>query len=196
MSETLHLAERTEQINNRLVICLIDGEHYPPVTKSALRELQNTGADIVGLIFLGGTEKVENPMEELASEDDSYQIYSGDDSIETVLQNIHRAAEELTPDIAIDLSDEPVVDYRERFRIISHLLIEEIEYLNADTTFSPPTFEDVLEKPSLGIIGTGKRVGKTAVSVSVSRYLKEQGGDPGCHGYGQRRTGRTGSDHA
>jgi cyclic 2,3-diphosphoglycerate synthetase len=178
MSETLHLAERTEQIKNRRIICLIDGEHYPPVTKSALRELQNTGADIVGLIFLGGTEKVENPMDELASDDDSYQIYSGDDSIETVLQNIHRAAEEQKPEIAIDLSDEPVVDYRERFRIISHLLIEEIGYINADTSFSPPTFEDVLEKPSLGIIGTGKRVGKTAVSVSVSRYLKEQGVTP------------------
>ncbi len=175
MTATLHLQTRLDQFKGRRAICLIDGEHYPPVTKSALKALHENDTKVAALIFLGGTEKVENPLQELAAEGDDYTIYTSDSSIDSVLENINTAANEHQPEIAIDLSDEPVVDYRDRFRIISHLLIENIAYLNADTAFWPPTFEDVLEKPGIGIIGTGKRVGKTAVSVSVSRYLKSQG---------------------
>ncbi|MDI6799586.1 MAG: 2,3-diphosphoglycerate synthetase [Actinomycetota bacterium] len=44
-------------------------------------------------------------------------------------------------------------------------------YLGADFRFDPPNFHDILEKPSISIIGTGKRVGKTAVSAYVCRVL-------------------------
>jgi cyclic 2,3-diphosphoglycerate synthetase len=46
-------------------------------------------------------------------------------------------------------------------------------------SFRPgPPEEKLLTKPSLSIIGTGKRVGKTAVGVSVARLLNREGHDP------------------
>lgn len=59
-------------------------------------------------------------------------------------------------DIVMDLSDEPVVDYTKRFRIASIVLKEGAVYQGADFKFEPLTEYDVLEKPSIKIIGTGK----------------------------------------
>ncbi|MBC7121520.1 MAG: 2,3-diphosphoglycerate synthetase, partial [Candidatus Methanosuratus sp.] len=39
------------------VVALVDGEHYPAVTKSALEELDREH-DVVCAVFLGGTEKI------------------------------------------------------------------------------------------------------------------------------------------
>ncbi|MBE0446518.1 MAG: 2,3-diphosphoglycerate synthetase [Actinobacteria bacterium] len=89
------------------------------------------------------------------------------------------AIDRFKPEMVVDLSDEPVIGYAERFFYASHVLTKGIPYIGADFWFYPPAFQDVLEKPSLGVIGTGKRVGKTALAGFICRRLDEEGFRPG-----------------
>ena len=153
-------------------MALIDGEHYPPVIESALDEINRRDDEIVAVVFLGGTEKVRenNAYSELG-----YPIVQD----KNYLAAIERAVDQYKPDEVIDLSDEPVVGYRERFEIASLVLSLGLRYVGADFEFRPPTFNKISNKPSMAIIGTGKRVGKTAVSAYASRELKKNGFNPG-----------------
>ncbi len=165
-------------IKGKKLFCLVDGEHYPPVTKWAVGELQKSGGKVVGLLFVGGTEKVKNAVEELKSSQDKYKIYMGGASFQATLQILNKAVKETGCEIVIDLSDEPIIDYDERFRIACLLLYKDLIYMGADFKFIPPAGSRILKKPSLSIIGTGKRVGKTAVSVTIARLLHRNGFDP------------------
>ena len=165
-------------IKGKKLFCLVDGEHYPPVTKWTLTELGKSGGVVRGILFIGGTEKVENAVEELKSSQDGYRIYMGGNSLKDTLRFLQKTVKELEIDAVVDLSDEPVVDYDDRFRIASHLLFESVSYIGADFKFVPPLRKKILKKPSLSIIGTAKRVGKTAVSVTIARLLDKQGFDP------------------
>ena len=43
----------------RRMVCLVDGEHYIPVTKAALDTLDSLEHnEVVAVIFIGGTEKL------------------------------------------------------------------------------------------------------------------------------------------
>jgi cyclic 2,3-diphosphoglycerate synthetase len=50
------------------------------------------------------------------------------------------------------------------------VLAEGIPYVGSDFRFDPPRFHP-FERPSLAVIGTGKRVGKTAVTGYIARLL-------------------------
>ena len=80
------------------------------------------------------------------------------------------ALDEVEAEIVVDLSDEPVLAPRERFLWASRALALGLPYAGADFRFDPPPFHPV-PFPSLAVIGTGKRVGKTAVAVHVARLL-------------------------
>jgi cyclic 2,3-diphosphoglycerate synthetase len=67
-------------------------------------------------------------------------------------------------DVAVDLTDE------RRPELVAAFLAAGIPYVGADFRFDPPPFHP-FELPSLAVIGTGKRVGKTAVSTHVARLL-------------------------
>ena len=41
------------------VIVLVDGEHYPPVTRWAIEAARERGHDVVGALFVGGSEKLQ-----------------------------------------------------------------------------------------------------------------------------------------
>jgi len=176
--------ERTIHINSgfqkmlfeKKILCLVDGQHYPPVTKNALDELRRSGAEIKALIFLGGTEKVKNAVEELGEAD--IEVFVNEGKKELPLETTRKAISKYGIEIVVDLSDEPVVDYQDRFELASSALQKEASYMGADFFFSPPNELEVLEKPSLSIIGTGKRVGKTGVSVSIARTLKKRKQEP------------------
>lgn len=86
--------------------------------------------------------------------------------------------EAFTPDWIVDLSDEPIVGYKERFRFASLVLSRGASYAGADFEFRAPVFQNIVKKPSVSIIGTGKRVGKTAVSAYFARELKQAGFAP------------------
>jgi cyclic 2,3-diphosphoglycerate synthetase len=72
-----------------------------------------------------------------------------------------------------------VIGYRERMRIASLVLRAGARYVGSDFEFRPPELRAVSIKPSLAVIGTGKRVGKTAISGYLARLLAREGFDPG-----------------
>ena len=41
------------------VIVLVDGEHYPPVTRWGIETARARGHDVVGALFVGGSEKLQ-----------------------------------------------------------------------------------------------------------------------------------------
>ena len=149
---------------------LIDGEHYPPVVLDAMRAVEeNLGAEGVAAAFLGGTEKLKEGT------DYGLPLVHGDDPVSAVAN----ALGEHDVDVVADLSDEPVIGYRERMRIASLALAAGARYVGSDFELRPPELRDVSTKPSLAVVGTGKRVGKTAVSGYLARLLAREGFDPG-----------------
>ena len=126
-------------------VALVDGEHYAPVVRDALAALPY---DWVGAILVGGTEKLRDGAD--------YGVPLVDDF----------AGAELI----VDLSDEPVLGPAERFRWVSRALAAGLPYVGADFRIDPPDIEPI-ELPSIAVIGTGKRVGKTAVTAHLARLL-------------------------
>ena len=78
----------------------------------------------------------------------------------------------------MDLSDEQILDYPKRFKIACKVLNEGISYEGPDFKFEPTSQYDIMKKPSITILGTGKRIGKTAVSGFVSRLIDKNGYEP------------------
>jgi cyclic 2,3-diphosphoglycerate synthase len=136
----------------RRAIAIIDGEHYPPVVRAALDELDDL---VVAAVLVGGTEK-------LRGDDAGYGV--------PLEPTVEAAVERHEPEVVLDLSDEPVLGPRERLALASRVLALGLPYEGADFRFDPPRSEPV-EVPTLAVIGTGKRVGKTAVTGHVARLL-------------------------
>jgi len=150
---------------------LIDGEHYPPVVLDAMRSVEETfGVRGVAAVFLGGTEKIKDDA------DYGLPLVKGADPVSAVSKAL---AEYPDTDQVVDLSDEPVIGYRERMRIASVVLAAGARYRGSDFDLRPPDLRPVSTKPSLAVIGTGKRVGKTAISGYLARLLAREGFDPG-----------------
>ena len=151
------------------IVALIDGEHYPPVVRAALAELEREH-DVVAVAFMGGTEKVD-----MSVGDATYGVPAVfHDTAEGALAD---ALDRFAPDAVVDLSDEPVVTAPMRFRLAGIAIARGVEYRGADFRFSPPKRVGITATPALGIIGTGKRVGKTAISAYVARRLTASGLD-------------------
>ena len=149
---------------------LIDGEHYPPVVLDAMQSVQQSlDAQGVAAAFLGGTEKIREGV------DYGVPLVEGRDPVSAV----ENALAEYEIDVVVDLSDEPVVGYKERMKIASLALNARARYLGSDFELKPPDLRPVSTKPSMAVIGTGKRVGKTAISGYLARLLAREGFEPG-----------------
>jgi cyclic 2,3-diphosphoglycerate synthase len=149
---------------------LIDGEHYPPVVVDAMQSVhQSLRAEGVAAAFLGGTEKIRN------GSDYGVPLVEDTDPVSAV----EKALADYEVDVVVDLSDEPVIGYRERMKIASLALYAGARYLGSDFELKPPDLRPVSTKPSLAVIGTGKRVGKTAISGYLARLLAREGFEPG-----------------
>src|SRR5258708_13347178 len=96
-------------------LAIVDGEHYPDVVRAALEELPY---EFVGVMLLGGTEKLRGVPD--------YGVPLCDNSGNA--------------EIAVDLSDEPVLDPQRRFALASRFLAEGIPYVAPDFPFHPPTY--------------------------------------------------------
>jgi cyclic 2,3-diphosphoglycerate synthetase len=123
-------------------VALIDGEHVPEVVHDALAELPY---DWVGAILVGGSEKLRGEAD--------YGVPLLDDFGDA--------------ELVVDLSDEPVLGPGARFRWASHALAAGLPYVGADFRFDPPRFEEI-GVPTVGVVGAGKRVGKTAVAAHLA----------------------------
>ena len=152
-------------------LAVIDGEHYPPVTEAALRDLTQEGHEILAAVLVGGKEKLESEGLDVLG---AIPVISGDDA----RQALDLALSEHDVQAVIDLSDEPVLDYRRRHELAALTLYRGVAYEGADFCFRPPPRPRIASKPSLAIIGTGKRTGKTAVSGFAARALVEAGRHP------------------
>jgi cyclic 2,3-diphosphoglycerate synthetase len=126
---------------------LVDGEHHAAVTRDALRSLPY---DVVAAVLVGGDEKLER------GEDLGVPLVASLDAADA--------------DVVVDLSDEPVLGPEQRFMWASRALALGLRYEGADFSFEPPTYEP-FALPSVAVIGTGKRVGKTAVTGHLARLL-------------------------
>ena len=133
-------------------LALVDGEHYPDVVVDTLEALRY---EVVGAVLLGGTEKLRGGVPD-------YGV--------PLWNKLADALVEVDVDVVIDLSDEPVVGPRRRFRLASRALASGIPYVGADFRLDPVRFAPY-DQPALAVIGTGKRVGKTAVAGHVARLL-------------------------
>lgn len=156
---------------------LVDGEHYPPVVRAAIADLVSRGITPVAALLLGGIEKIERygaaidlgvPVE--------WVDRPGD--LPSAAASLGHLLERERPDVVIDLSDEPVLDARSRMHLVCHALAAGVAFEGADFRFAPPPRPSVATRPSIAIIGTGKRTGKTAVSGHVVRVLAATGRTP------------------
>jgi len=132
-------------------IALIDGEHHVDVVRDALGELP---FEFVGALLIGGTEKLRGGEE--------YGVPLLDSLDDTGAEAV------------VDLSDEPVLGPRERMLWASQALARGLRYIGADFRFEPPRYLPFSRVPSLAVIGTGKRVGKTAVTGHLARLLAKR----------------------
>jgi cyclic 2,3-diphosphoglycerate synthase len=135
-------------------LAVIDGEHYAPVVRDALAELPY---EFAAAYLAGGTEKLRG--------DGDYGV--------PVVDDLDSALATYEPSVVVDLSDEPVLGPRERFRLASRVLASGLPYVGPDFSLEPPPAEP-FPLPSLAVIGTGKRMGKTAVTGYAARLLAEE----------------------
>jgi cyclic 2,3-diphosphoglycerate synthase len=132
-------------------LAIVDGEHYAPVVRDALAELPY---EFVAAVLVGGTEKLRG----------------GDDYGVPLDADVESAIAQRAPEVVVDLSDEPVLDPVRRFALASRVLALGVPYVGADFRLDPPELA-AFELPSIAVVGTGKRVGKTAVTGHLARLL-------------------------
>ncbi len=135
-------------------LAIVDGEHYPPVVRDALAEVPY---EVVAAVLVGGTEKLRGNPE--------YGVPLAADVAEGI--------ERYQPEIVLDLSDEPVLGPVERFALASRVLLSGIPYAGADFRLDPPR-QEPFELPSISVVGTGKRVGKTALTGHLARLAASE----------------------
>ncbi|MDP8956946.1 MAG: 2,3-diphosphoglycerate synthetase [Actinomycetota bacterium] len=154
------------------VIALVDGEHYPPVTRWGLERAAEYGLTVVAAVAIGGAEK-------LSAEGDlplgSVQVVQGEADPRTALRD---AIASFRPHAVLDLSDEPVAGYERRMELAAVALAAGVSYMGPDFRFDPPITGNPLPVPSLAVIGTGKRVGKTGVAAHAARLSAASGHRP------------------
>ena len=132
-------------------VAIVDGEHYAAVVRHALAELPY---DFTAAVLIGGQEKLRG----------------GEDYGVPLVADVESAIAGHRPDVVVDLSDEPVLGPPDRLALASRVLALGVPYVGADFRFDPPE-RLPHTTPSIAVVGTGKRVGKTAVTGHVARLL-------------------------
>jgi cyclic 2,3-diphosphoglycerate synthase len=132
-------------------LAIVDGEHYASVVRDALAELPY---EFVAAVLVGGREKLRG----------------GEDYGLPLSPDVESAIASQTVDVVVDLSDEPVLGPVERFALASRVLARGVPYVGADFRLDPPV-RAPFELPSIAVGGTGKRVGKTAVTGHLARLF-------------------------
>jgi cyclic 2,3-diphosphoglycerate synthase len=153
-------------------LALVDGEHYPPTTRWALQTARAEGYQVAVCLLVGGAEKLQA----------GGAIDLGGVPVERVADDLPgalgRAIERHRPQVVLDLSDEPVLGYRQRMLAAAVALAAGVRYVGPDFALEPPIDGPPLSVPTLGVIGTGKRAGKTAIAGEAARVIAGAGLEP------------------
>jgi cyclic 2,3-diphosphoglycerate synthetase len=144
------------------VLVLIDGEHHPSVIRWGIGIAKERGLDPIAAVLVGGSEKLGPDP----SPDIGVEVWFESDDLQG---GIARAIAHFSPEGLLDLADEPALGYEERATVISQALFHRIAYIGPGTRLDPPALADPLPVPSVAVIGTGKRTGKTAVAGDIAR---------------------------
>jgi len=154
-------------------LVLVDGEHYPPVTRDAIAVARTRGHEVVAAVLIGGIEKLG------AGEVPDLGVPVRPLGAEGLEAGLAAVVDDLHPETVLDLSDEPVLGYRERMRVAAVLLARGIVYEGPDFRLTPPPEEPAPPGvPTLAVFGTGKRTGKTAIGGEVARQAVAIGRTP------------------
>ncbi len=153
------------------VLVVVDGEHYPAVTRWGIQAARTMGYEPIAALFLGGTEKLAAGTPPALG----LPLRAAGDH---PLRALARAIDELSPDGVLDISDEPVAGYRERMELAAVALARGVPYLGPDFRFEPPISGPPLPLPTVAVIGTGKRTGKTAIAGEVARVAAARALEP------------------
>jgi cyclic 2,3-diphosphoglycerate synthase len=145
------------------VIVLIDGEHHPPAVREALAALERE-RPIAAIVFCGGEEKLPaGPLDEIYGR----PVEAGDPE-----RALHALAGRATA--VVELADEPVLPGAAKLELAALALHLGLAYESPGLTLTPPRYEPVpFDGPTLAVIGSGKRTGKTALAGHWARLLAE-----------------------
>lgn len=158
------------------VLVLVDGEHYPSAVADTIADLIVDGWDIRAAVLVGGTEKLRSAPDygvELISAHDLTDSSAGPVAI-----LMHALSKVPDTRWILDLADEPMLVLERRLELIAVAAGKGVAYRGADTTVLPPVFTHV-GVPTVEIVGTGKRIGKTAVSAHLARLADQARGGNG-----------------
>lgn len=148
-------------------LVLVDGEHYPPVIRDALDQVEAAGGQVVAAVYLGGREKLAGDLE-LGT---IPVVDAGGASWPAQRAALEHALDGFDPEVVLDLSDVPVVDEERRWRLAAVTLARGVRYRAADLQLDVPRRPGLCRKPSVAVIAAAKRAGKTAVSAHLARLL-------------------------
>jgi cyclic 2,3-diphosphoglycerate synthase len=151
------------------VIALVDGEHYPAVTRWGLEVASASGYDIAAALLVGGIEKLGAAG--TLDFSDVPVVNASTDPRAALAEAIQTRA----PDAILDLSDEPVLGYDARMEMVAVALALGVPYVGSDFRFDPPFTEPPLAAPTVAVIGTGKRTAKTAFGGHTARRASAMG---------------------
>jgi cyclic 2,3-diphosphoglycerate synthase len=157
------------------VVALVDGEHYPTVTRWGVASAVAAGHEVVAALAVGGVEKLDAAR---AIDLDPVPVLRPDASDPDARAALASALADLRPDAVLDLSDEPVLGYERRMELVSVALAAGVSYLGPDFRFDPPVLDPAPPAPTVAVIGTGKRAAKTALGGHVARVAAAAGGRP------------------
>ena len=145
------------------ILVLVDGEHHPPVVRAAIDHLPSRlpGGMVVGAAVIGGGEKLATTD----PPDLGVPVVDGSGPDDALTAGL----EAFAPDLVYDLSDEPVLDARRRLALASRALAGGVPYAGADFRLDPPPRPRLASKPTVAVVATGKRTGKTAVTSSLAQ---------------------------
>lgn len=154
-------------------LALIDGHHYMHVLRAALRHAEESlGYSVVGAVLLGGIGKLSSTASLAELE---FPVMNAS---EDITRSIEEACDRFNPDTVIDLSGSPVLDLSLRLQIAGALVGAGISYVGSDFRFAPVSTPDLPVVPTLGVLGAGKRAGKTALCTFAARKIADSGMKP------------------
>lgn len=151
-------------------VVVVDGEHYPSAVRDAIDVLVAAGWDVAAAALAGGSEKLRGQPD-----------YGVPHLVGPTPEHALKAAITASGgdiDAVIDLADEPVLTFERRLGLISLVGGLGAAWLGADAGVWPQATGRIGAR-ALAVIGTGKRIGKTAVSAHLARLADRALGSAG-----------------
>ena len=131
--------------------------------------------EISAVLFAGGEEKVRAAvLDDPATHYGRPVTMPGGD----VVRSLRNLASGGTAELVIDLSGDPVLGPEDRMWLAAVSVGSGLEYRAPGMRLTPPLQEHVPGAPVVSVIGTGKRVGKTALGGHLATLLRARGDRP------------------